>query len=280
MTLHRYARMTLVLFLSLFVSSPQKAHSAPAGSSAASFGQHSEDWDAPPQQFSEIQRKGFHDGIEGARKDVENHRQPNPNHRDEYRKPNVPRQMWDAYRDGFRRGYDQGMQHMMGGRQMQPAQQGPAQMAPPPGRGEHNLAGGPNREVMLHGFQDGMVGALRDLENRRQPDPNNRDEYRRPNVPYGMQDAYRNGFRYGYDRGMALLTNGPDRNDDFRRHAFEDGVAGALNDFSNNRQPDPNNRDEYRRPHVPYNTQEAYRDGFRHGYERAMSELSGYAGRR
>ena len=142
------------------------------------------------------------------------------------------------------------------------------------------MAGGPNREVMLHGFQDGLVGALRDLENHRQPDPNNRDEYRRPNVPYEMLEAYRDGFRNGYERGMVLLTSGPDRDDDFRRHAFEDGVAGALNDFSNNRQPDPNNRGEFRSPHVPYEMQEAYRDGFQRGYQRGWVELSGYAGRR
>ena len=279
MTLHRYAVMTVALFLGLTIASSSKARAVPQGQPQAGYGQHRGDWDAPPQEFSDIQRQGFRDGVEGARKDIENHRQPNPNNRDEYRKPNVPHQMRDAYRQGFRRGYEQGMQHMMGGQQMQPGP-GPAPMPPPPpDRGGQGMAGGPGRHVMLHGFQDGMVGALRDLENRRPPDPNNRDEYRRPNVPYEMQEAYRDGFRQGYDRGMALLANGPERNDDFRRHAFEDGVAGALNDFSNNRQPDPNNRDEYRSPHVPYNMQEAYRDGFQRGYQQGWSELSGYAGR-
>jgi hypothetical protein len=125
-----------------------------------------------------------------------------------------------------------------------------------------------------------MVGALRDLENRRRPDPNNRDEFRHPNVPHDVQEAYRDGFRHGYERGMDLLTNASERGDDFLRRAFEDGAAGALNDFSNNRRSDPNNRDEYRRPNVPYERVEAYRDSFRHGYDRAISELNGYAGRR
>ena len=35
----------------------------------------------------EIQRQGFRDGIEGARKDSDNHRRPNVNNRDEYRHP-------------------------------------------------------------------------------------------------------------------------------------------------------------------------------------------------
>jgi len=279
MTLHRYAVMAVALFLGLSISNSPKARAVPQGPPQAGYGQQHGDWDAPPQEFSDIQRQGFRDGIEGARKDFENHRSPDPNNRDEYRHPNVPRSLRDAYREGFRRGYDLGVQHMTSGPPMR-REPGPVEMAPPPMQGEHGMPEGPGREIMLHGFQDGMVGALRDLENRRPPDPNNRDEYRSPSVPYEMQETYRDGFRHGYERGMALLTNGPDRNDDFRRHAFEDGVAGALNDFSNNRQPDPNGRDEYRSPHVPFNMQEAYRDSFRRGYEQGWAELSGYAGRR
>src|ERR1700739_3746955 len=36
-------------------------------------------WDAPPPEFRDIQRQGFHDGVEGARKDFDNHRPPNVN---------------------------------------------------------------------------------------------------------------------------------------------------------------------------------------------------------
>ncbi len=72
-------------------------------------------WDAPPQEFRDIQRQGFRDGIEGARKDVDNHRRPNVNNRDEFRHPNVPGSARRDYRDGFRRGYNVAMQHMLGG---------------------------------------------------------------------------------------------------------------------------------------------------------------------
>ena len=35
-------------------------------------------WDQPPGSYrNDIMRQGYHDGIEGARKDVENHRRPN-----------------------------------------------------------------------------------------------------------------------------------------------------------------------------------------------------------
>lgn len=72
-------------------------------------------WDAPPNDFQDdLHRQGFHDGIEGARKDFENHRRPNVKNRDEFRHPNVPGPGRRAYRDGFRRGYDVGVQHIYG----------------------------------------------------------------------------------------------------------------------------------------------------------------------
>lgn len=72
-------------------------------------------WDAPPAEFRDIQRQGFHDGIEGARKDFDNHRPPNVNNREEYRHPHVSPSAREDYREGFRRGYDVAMRHLMGG---------------------------------------------------------------------------------------------------------------------------------------------------------------------
>ena len=74
-----------------------------------------EGWDAPPPEFREVQRQGFHDGIEGARRDVENHRRPNVNNRDEFRHPNVAPPFRHDYREGFRRGYTMAMEHMANG---------------------------------------------------------------------------------------------------------------------------------------------------------------------
>ena len=72
-------------------------------------------WNSPPSEFSDAARRGFQEGMEGARKDYENHRTPNVNNRDEYRHPNVPRNLRRDYRMGFQRGYDAGVRHMMGG---------------------------------------------------------------------------------------------------------------------------------------------------------------------
>ncbi len=72
-------------------------------------------WDTPPREWNEIQRRGFRDGIEGARRDLDNHRRPDVNNRDEYRHPDVPRGMRRDYREGFRRGYDVAMRHLLRG---------------------------------------------------------------------------------------------------------------------------------------------------------------------
>jgi hypothetical protein len=79
-------------------------------------GYYNQPWTQSPDQYrSDIGRKGFHDGIEGARKDFENHRQPNVNNREEYRHPDVPHEARHEYREAFRRGYDVGVQHIMNG---------------------------------------------------------------------------------------------------------------------------------------------------------------------
>lgn len=72
-------------------------------------------WDQVPPEFRAAQQRGFHDGIEGAKKDFKNHRQPNVLNRDEYRDPHFisPPDRQD-YRMGFRRGYDVAVRHIYG----------------------------------------------------------------------------------------------------------------------------------------------------------------------
>ena len=135
-----------------------------------------------PGPGNDIRIHGFQDGMDGALKDLENHRRPDPNNRDEYRQPNnVPYQMVEVYRDGFRRGYQRGLDLLTGG------------------PGSDRRYQGPGMDARTRGFQDGAEGAIKDFENNRRPDPNNRDEYRHPNnVPYQLIDAYRDGFARGY----------------------------------------------------------------------------------
>ena len=69
-------------------------------------------WEAPPPELDEMARHGFHDGVEGARKDYGNHRRPEVNNRDEFRHPHVPERDREAYRRGYERGYRAGVEHL------------------------------------------------------------------------------------------------------------------------------------------------------------------------
>ena len=74
-------------------------------------------WNTPPAEYNEYRQAGFHDGIEGARKDFENHRPFTPENRDEYRHPHVPRNVYHDYREAFREGYHRAVTNMgYGGR--------------------------------------------------------------------------------------------------------------------------------------------------------------------
>jgi hypothetical protein len=72
-------------------------------------------WDEPPRELDEISRKGFHDGVEGAHKDYDNHRRPDPHNREEFRHPHVPEHDREAYRRGFERGYQVAVDHLYHG---------------------------------------------------------------------------------------------------------------------------------------------------------------------
>jgi hypothetical protein len=103
----------------LLLSSPagMYAQYAPQQGPPPGYGEHGGEWNNAPSDFNDAQRLGFQDGMAGARKDYENHRSPNVNNRDEYRHPNVSRGLRHDYREGFQRGYDDGVRHMMGGEQ-------------------------------------------------------------------------------------------------------------------------------------------------------------------
>ena len=90
-------------------------HGAAAAAYAQDYDHHDHgDWDAPPHEFREIQRQGFHDGVEGAKKDFDHHRMPDVSNREEYRHPSVPKSDREDYREGYRRGYEAAMAHLTG----------------------------------------------------------------------------------------------------------------------------------------------------------------------
>ena len=90
-----------------------RANAAPQGPPPPGYQADQGPWDAPPGEFRDVQRQGFHDGMEGARKDFNNHREPNVENRMEFRHPRVERSLREDYRSGYRAGYDRAMHHMM-----------------------------------------------------------------------------------------------------------------------------------------------------------------------
>lgn len=72
-----------------------------------------ESWAVVPPGYQGAERKGFFDGVEGARKDYQNHRMPDVDNRDEYRHPPVHKDEREAYRRGFRHGYAVGVNNLM-----------------------------------------------------------------------------------------------------------------------------------------------------------------------
>jgi hypothetical protein len=104
---------TAVLLLGLVHTTATPAYAAPLPAPGAGIAQ-GPGWDQPPGEYREIQKKGFHDGVEGARKDAENHRPPSVENRDEYKHPDVPHRDRHDYREAFRHGYQAGVEHLMG----------------------------------------------------------------------------------------------------------------------------------------------------------------------
>lgn len=75
-----------------------------------------EPWEATPPEYRPAMQRGFHDGVEGARRDLANHRTPDVNNRDEYRNPvSVRRADRRDYRVGFQRGYNNAVRHIYSG---------------------------------------------------------------------------------------------------------------------------------------------------------------------
>jgi hypothetical protein len=107
------AAFTAAILLSIPVSQAQQAPPSPPPGYGPDYGH--EVWAEPPAEVQGMEARGFHDGIEGARRDYENHRQPSVENREEFRHPPVAHHDREAYRHGFRRGYEVGVQHLMRG---------------------------------------------------------------------------------------------------------------------------------------------------------------------
>jgi hypothetical protein len=283
MTLKRFALPALLMILAAGGPGVAKSLAAPLPAEPAAYGQ--EPWENAPREFNEIQRRGFRDGIEGAHRDFDNHRRPDVDNREEYRDPHAERELREAYRAAYRRGYEVAASHLWGA-----PPPPPPPVAEPP-HSDWNAWGmrGLENDAERQGYREGTEEARKDLQMHNRIDPDDSDEFRHPHVPPGLADEFREGFMRGYEvtvsqmsgepswegRGDPGQWRAPERFTEMQRRGFQEGVEGARRDFGNHRRPNVANRDEYRQPHVAPEFRHEYREGFRHGYEMAAARLWG-----
>jgi hypothetical protein len=86
-------------------------HAHAATPAAAGFTQD-RPWDQPPDEYRDVQKQGFRDGVEAARHDWDEHHHRDADDHERYKHPPVERSLRDDFRDGFRHGYETAWHHM------------------------------------------------------------------------------------------------------------------------------------------------------------------------
>jgi hypothetical protein len=104
----RWAAIWLLALSGALIFIPSRLHAAAAGQEGITL-----PWMQPPPEFKEMQREGFHEGVQAAIKDFDKHRDPDLERHKEYVRPKVDRSYVPDYRDGYRRGYNDAMKHLI-----------------------------------------------------------------------------------------------------------------------------------------------------------------------
>lgn len=90
-----------------------KASEAPSLTKASlSQDQDRDRWDQPPDAYRDAQRRGFHEGVEAARRDFADHRHADADDHDVYKHPPVDESARQDFREGFREGYHRAIDHL------------------------------------------------------------------------------------------------------------------------------------------------------------------------
>jgi hypothetical protein len=106
----RQAVALSLAILAMFATAPAIIHAAPI---MGQEGITALPWLQPPAEFKDMQRKGFHAGVQAAIKDYDKRRDPDLERHKEYVHPKVDRSFVPDYRDGFRRGYNDALKHLV-----------------------------------------------------------------------------------------------------------------------------------------------------------------------
>ena len=224
-------------------------------------------WDDAPNDFNEIRRHGFHDGMTAAQRDYDNQRRPDADQHEEFRHPGVPYQSMDEYREGFRRGYDVATRHLYpnGPPTLFPGEQPPSPWLAIPRE---------SPQMQKVGYLDGILAAGQDYEAGLAPSVDSHDEYRSSKLGFLVRLIYKQGYKTGYELAThnfadrIVGTGAPQQ-----RRGFLDGVAAIRQDYEAKRRPNMNVHAEFNNPPVAPNAQEEYREAYRSGFDMAASYL-------
>lgn len=103
--------------LALCIAAPAtvkaSAYEAQPTPKLAQYQDQDRDWDRPPDSYRDAQRRGFHEGMEAARRDFQDGHHRDADDHDVYKHPPVEGD--DArreFREGFKEGYHRAMEHM------------------------------------------------------------------------------------------------------------------------------------------------------------------------
>ena len=106
----RWASTIAILALMAATAAPPQVHAAAAPQDGI---MSNLPWNQPPAEFKEMQRKGFHDGVQAAIKDYDKHRDPDLERHKGFVHPKVDKSYVPDYRDGYKRGYNDAYRHML-----------------------------------------------------------------------------------------------------------------------------------------------------------------------
>lgn len=102
--------------LALCIAAPVMKASSPEAQpspSAAQYQDRDHDWDRPPDAYQDAERRGFHEGMEAARRDYMDRRHADADDHDAYKHPPVEGDnARHEFREGFKEGYRRAMDHM------------------------------------------------------------------------------------------------------------------------------------------------------------------------
>jgi Spy/CpxP family protein refolding chaperone len=108
----KLTRLALSVLALALASSPLLAHGAsPQDQPKEGAGQPAPArvkaaWEKPPEEFNDVQRQGFHDGVDAARDDFQNQHPQDAEKRNEFHHAPGSKHAREQYLEGFRTGYD------------------------------------------------------------------------------------------------------------------------------------------------------------------------------